>query len=61
MIDYLEKEKKTIDKHYDASELNLLEEAIKSKNKEKRWAGVLLSQDNIPVHTAGVAVAEEAS
>lgn len=60
MIDYLQKGQ-TITGEYYASELRQLKEAIKQKRPGKLRAGVLLLQDNAPVHTAQVAVAEAAN
>ena len=52
------KKGQTINGEYYASNLRQLKEAIKSKRRGKLRAGVLLLQDNAPVHTAQVAVAE---
>ena len=51
----------TITGHYYASELHQLKQAIKAKRRGKRRAGVLLLQDNTPVHTAQVAMAPAAN
>ncbi|XP_066270858.1 histone-lysine N-methyltransferase SETMAR-like [Branchiostoma lanceolatum] len=56
MIDYLQKGQ-TINGEYYASELRQLKAAIKEKRRGKLRAGVLLLQDNEPVHTAHVSVA----
>ena len=57
MIDFLQKGQ-TINGEYHASNLRQLKEPIKSKRRGKLCAGVLLLQDNGPVLTAQVAVAE---
>ena len=57
MIGYLQKGQ-TINGEYYALNLRQLKEAIKSKRQGKLCAGVLLLQDNAPVHTAQVAVTE---
>ncbi|CAH1257192.1 SETMAR [Branchiostoma lanceolatum] len=56
MINYLQKGQ-TINGEYYASELRQLKAAIKEKRRGKLRAGVLLLQDNAPVHTAHVSVA----
>ncbi len=56
MIDYLERGH-TITGQYYADELCRLRVAIKEKRRGKLRAGVLLLQDNAPVHTSQVAVA----
>ena len=56
MTDYLQKGE-TIDGEYYASNLRQLKKKAMSKSREKLRAGVLLLQDNAPVHTAQVAVA----
>ena len=60
MIDYLE-QGETINGEYYASELRQLKDAIKEKRRGKLRAGVLLLQDNAPVHTSQVAVAQAAT
>ena len=57
MIDYLQKGQTIIVEYY-ASELRKWKEDIKEKRQGKLHAGVLLLQDNAPVHKAQVAVAE---
>uniref|UniRef100_A0A672ZDH7 Mos1 transposase HTH domain-containing protein n=1 Tax=Sphaeramia orbicularis TaxID=375764 RepID=A0A672ZDH7_9TELE len=57
MVDYLQKGQ-TINGEFYASELRKLKKEIKAKRRGKLRAGVLLLQDNAPVHTAQVAVAE---
>ena len=61
MFDYLEKKKKTTYGHNYASELRRLKETINLKRKDKLKASVFLLQNNAPVHTALVAVADKAS
>ena len=60
MIGYLEKGKAINGKYY-ASELRQLKEAIKLKYREKLRACVILLQENVPIHTDQVAVAEAAN
>ena len=57
IIDFLEKIK-TVEGQYHASEFRELKEVIKLKCREKLKAGVFLFQDNVPIHTAQVAVTE---
>ena len=54
MIDYLEKGE-TINGEYYSNELRQLREILKSKRRGKLQKGVLLLQDNAPVHTANIA------
>ena len=59
-MEYLEKGK-TINGQYYASELKKLKKEIKLKCRENLRAGVLLLQNNVPIHTAQAAVAEAAN
>jgi histone-lysine N-methyltransferase SETMAR len=54
MIDYLEKGN-TINGEYYANELRQLRDILKIKRRGKLRKGVLLLQDNAPVHTAHIA------
>ncbi|EYC23391.1 hypothetical protein Y032_0015g2624 [Ancylostoma ceylanicum] len=56
LVDYL-KENATITGHYYANLLFQLREAIKEKRRGKVTCGILLLQDNAPVHRSKVAVA----
>ncbi|EYB97676.1 hypothetical protein Y032_0138g2052 [Ancylostoma ceylanicum] len=56
LVDYL-KENATITGHYYANLLFQLREAIKEKRRGKVTRGILLLQDNAPVHRSKVAVA----
>ncbi|EYC37300.1 hypothetical protein Y032_0807g2447 [Ancylostoma ceylanicum] len=56
LVDYL-KENATIAGHYYANLLFQLREAIKEKRRGKVTHGILLLQDNAPVHRSKVAVA----
>ena len=51
MIDYPEKGKTIVGQYY-ASELGQLKEAIRSNRRERLGVGILLLQDNAPIHTA---------
>ena len=55
LIDYLEKGH-TINGEYYANLLTSLREAVKDKRRGKLRKGILLLQDNAPVHTAKIAV-----
>ena len=55
LIDYLEKGHK-INGEYYANLLTRLREALKDRRGEKLRKGILLLQDNAPVHTAKIAV-----
>ena len=55
LIDYLEKGH-TINGEYYANSLTRLREAVKDKSIRKLRKGILLLQDNAPVHTAKIAV-----
>ena len=55
MIDYLQRGQ-TITGQYYAQELRQLREAIKEKRRGKLRAGVILLQDNAPVHNSQIAV-----
>lgn len=55
LIDYLDKGE-TINGRYYANLLRQLREAIKSKRRGKLRKGVLLLQDNAPVHTSVIAM-----
>ena len=57
MINYLENGKTTYGQYY-ASGLRQLKEVINSKCRGKLRAGVILLQDNVPLHTTQVVVAE---
>ena len=59
MINFLQRSQ-TINEAYYASELQQMKEASKEKRREKLWAGVPLLQNNVPIHTAQVAVVEAA-
>ena len=56
MIDYLEKGQ-TINGEYYSNELRQLRENLKVKRRGKLSKGVLLLQDNAPVHNAAIAIA----
>ena len=58
MVDFLQKGQ-TINRIYYASEVRQLKEAINTKRRGKLRSGILLLQDNAPVHTAQVAMATE--
>ena len=52
---------KTINEQNSALRLGQLKEAIKLKCRRKQGSGVLLHQDNMPIHTTHVAVTEAAN
>ena len=58
MVDFLQKGQ-TINRIYYASEVRQLKEAINTKRRGKLRSGILLLQDNAPVHTAQMAMATE--